>query len=156
MIRKLLRVLSVVTVGIAFNGAALADEHEGCDRENLVQSGTIQAHVTRVGFLVGVRWGDGILTLNNGAQHKFDMLGLKLVETGVAEMDLKGEIYNLKKLEDFESVYYGSSAAATLVKGKGEAMANNSKCVFIRARATTAGVQLSAPAPGGVQIKFSD
>ncbi len=36
------------------------------------------------------------------------------------------------------------------------AMANNSKCVFIRAKATTAGVQLSAPAPGGVQIKFSD
>ena len=105
---------------------------------------------------MGVRWGDGILTLNSGEQHKFDILGLKLVETGVATMDLGGELYNLKKLEDFEGVYFGSSAAATLVKGKGEAMANNSKCVFIRVRATTAGVQLSAPAPGGVQIKFSD
>jgi hypothetical protein len=156
MIRKLVRVLSVVAVGIAFNGAALADEHEGCDRGNLVQSGTIQAHVTRVGFLVAVRWGDGVLTLNNGEKHKYDILGLKLVETGIAEMDLEGEIYNLKNLRDFEGVYYGSSAAATLVKGKGEAMANNAKCVFIRARATTAGIQLSAPAPGGVQIKFSN
>ncbi len=84
------------------------------------------------------------------------MLGLKLIETGVADMDLEGEIYNLKKLADFEGVYYGSSAAATLVKGKGEAMANNSKCIIVRARGTTAGLQLSAPAPGGIQIKFSD
>ncbi len=156
MIGKLLRVLSVVAVGIAFSGVARADEHESCDREKLVQSGTFQAHLTRVGFIVGVRWGDGILTLNNGEQHKFDMLGLKLIETGVADMDLEGEIYNLKKLGDFEGVYYGSSAAATLVKGKGEAMANNSKCIFVRARGTTAGLQLSAPAPGGIQIKFSD
>lgn len=156
MIRKLVRTITVVMAATTFGGGALADEHEGCDGKNLVQSGTIQAHVTRIGFMVGVRWGDGILTLNSGEKHKFDILGLKLIESGVANMDLEGEIYNLKKLEDFEGVYFGSSAAATLVKGKGEAMANSSKCVFIRARGTTVGVQMSAPAPGGVQIKFSD
>ena len=156
MITKLLRAASVVVAVIAFNGAASADEHEGCKGEKLVQSGTIKAHVSRVGFLVAVRWGDGTLTLNNGEQKNFDILGLKLVETGIADMDLEGEIYNLKKLEDFEGVYYGASAAVTLGKGKGETIANNANCVFIKARGTTSGVQVSAPAPGGIQIKFSN
>ncbi len=48
MITKLLRAISVVVAGIAFNGVALADEHEACDRENLVQLGTIKAHVSRL------------------------------------------------------------------------------------------------------------
>ncbi len=111
MIRKLLSVLSVVAVGIAFNGVALADEHEGCDPQNLVQSGTIQAHVTRVGFLVAVRWGDGVLALNNGAQHKFEMLGLKLVETGIAEMDLEGEIYTRISQIDYNFTHLGQKRA---------------------------------------------
>ncbi len=63
MIGKLLRVLSVVAVGIAFSGVARAGEHESRDREKLVQSGTFKAHLTRVGFIVGVRWRMGSLPL---------------------------------------------------------------------------------------------
>ena len=156
MITKLLRAISVLVAGIAFSGVALADEHDGCDGKNLVQSGTLKAHVSRVGFLVGVRWGEGTLTLNNGEQHNFDILGSKLLETGIADMDLEGEVHNLKNVEDFAGVYFGSAAAAALVKGKGEVRLNNSKCVFIRAKGAMTGVQLSAPAPEGVQIKLSN
>ena len=70
MIGKLLRVLSVVAVGIAFSGVARADEHESCDREKLVQSGTFQVHLTRVGFIVGVRWGDRSVDRRDGPEDR--------------------------------------------------------------------------------------
>ncbi len=110
--------------------------------------------MTSVGFLLGVRWGEGVLTLNDGFQLSFDVSGAKLLETGIATANFKGEVYNIRRLDDFEGTYYGASTKIAVVKGKGELQTNNANCVFIRARATGGGLQLSAPAPEGLAIKF--
>ena len=158
MLKKLLTASAVVIVSTAFGTMALAQSEEekavACDRSNLVQSGTLQFSMTRIGFLVGVRWGEGVLTLNNGEQHSFDVSGAKLLETGIAKANFEGEVYNTIDLADFEGIYFGASTKLVLIKGKGELRTNNANCVYIRARSTGGGLLLSAPAPEGLAIKF--
>ena len=94
--------------------------------------------------------------MNDGKKIKFKFSGLKAIETGVAVNDVKGEIFNLKKPEDIIGVFYGSSSSVKLVKGKGQLLMNNSKCVVIRASATGKGVQLSAPTPSGIYVQLAE
>ncbi len=163
MLKKLLTASAVAIFATAFGSLALAHSAEekaaeekgmACDRDNLTQSGTLQFSMKSIGFLVGVRWGEGVLTLNNGEQHSFDVSGAKLLETGIATANFEGEVYNLNNLEDFEGIYYGASTKITVIKGKGELQTNNANCVFIRARSTGGGLQISGPAPEGLSIKF--
>ncbi len=158
MLKKLLTASAVAIAAAAFGNMALAqggeEKAKACDRDNLVQSGTLQFSMTSVGFLLGVRWGEGVLTLNNGERHSFDVSGAKLLETGIATANFEGEVYNIRSLDDFEGTYYGASTKITVIKGKGELQTNNANCVFIRARSTGGGLQLSAPAPEGLAIKF--
>jgi hypothetical protein len=158
MLKKFLTASAVAIAATAFSNMALAQSGEGkakaCDRNNLVQSGTLQFSMTQIGFLVGVRWGEGVLTLNDGFQLSFDVSGAKLLETGIAKANFEGEVYNLTNIEHFEGTYYGASTKITVIKGKGELQTNNANCVFIRARSTSGGLQLSGPAPEGLSIKF--
>jgi len=142
------------------SGTVIAQEsQQHCNPKDLTKSGTITASTkSRPGFLVSVHWGDGVLTLNNGETHRFDIVGGKLIETGFGETHLKGEVYNLEKVEDFSGTYYGSSSESALVKGpKGGIIAKNaSNCVYIHADSASEGVRLSPPAPGGVEIKLTN
>jgi hypothetical protein len=158
MLRKLFTASAVAIAVTAFSNMVLAQSGEekakACDLENLVQSGTLEFNLKTIGFLVGVRWGEGVLTMNDGFQLGFDVSGAKLLETGIGKANFEGEVYNLDDIEDFEGTYFGSSTKLTVVKGKGELRTNNAKCVVIRARSTGGGLQLSAPAPEGLAIKF--
>ncbi len=158
MLKKFLTASAVAIAATAFGNMALAQSAEetakACDRDNLVQSGTVQFSMKQIGFLVGVRWGEGVLTLNDGFQLSFDVSGAKLLETGISTANFEGEVYNLTNIEDFEGTYYGASTKITVIKGKGELQTNNANCVYIRARSTGGGLQLSGPAPEGLSIKF--
>ncbi len=158
MLKKLLTASAVAIAAAAFGNTALAqggeEKAKACDRDNLTQSGTLQFSMSSIGFLVGVRWGEGVLTLNDGFQLNFDVSGAKLLETGFATAKFEGEVYNLTNIEHFEGTYYGASTKITVIKGKGELQTNNANCVFIRARSTSGGLQLSGPAPEGLAIKF--
>jgi hypothetical protein len=107
-----------------------------------------------VGFIAGARWGDGVLTLKDGTDRKFKILGLKVVETGVAANDFVGEVYNLKATQDFEGTYFGASTKISVIASKGEGVVNNKRCVVVKLRYSGGGVQVSAP--GGVEASFTD
>jgi hypothetical protein len=92
--------------------------------------------------------------LNDEFQLSFDVSGAKLLETGIGTANFEGEVYNLNNIEDFEGTYFGASTQIPLFKGKGELRTNNANCVYIRARSTGGGLQLSGPAPEGLAIKF--
>ena len=154
------RSLAFASAAMLFvSGTVLAQEtQQHCNPKDLTKSGTFTAHTTSVGFLVSVNWGDGVLTLDNGETHKFHIVGGKLIETGFGETHLKGEVYNLEKLEDFNGTYYGSSSDSALIEGpKGGLIAKNtSNCVYLHADSAAEGVRLSPPAPGGMEIKLTD
>ncbi len=143
---------------VVANTAAYADGHEVCgiNLNDAAPSASVTGEVKSVGFLVGVRWGNGVLTLQNGEQRRFGILGGKVLETGVAKNVFSGEVYNLKDVSHFEGTYFGASQKISIIKSKGEAIVNNSNCVVVRIRAVGSGLQLSAPAPGGVEVTFTD
>ncbi len=148
--------LTAVVLTFAMLQSAAAAEKD-CPKGDLPVSATIEGRATTVGYIVGVRWGEGTLTLNDGSQHKFTGSGAKLLETGVAEVTFKGNVYNLEKLEDFEGDYAAVSTGLTVIKGiTGGAVLNNDNCVYINVDIESEGVRLSAPAPGGVLIKLED
>ncbi len=138
---------------------AYADEHEGCDvhAENMPVSATVTGHINTIGFLVSARWGEGVLTLDNGDQRTFHMIGAKALETGAAANDFEGAVYNLKNVDDFEGTYWGASTNINLgTLGKGEGIVNNARCVVVKLRMTGTGLKVSGPAPGGVEVSFID
>ncbi len=147
-----------VVLGFGMN-VAYAEEHELCgiDIENATPSGTVTGSVTTVGFIVSVRWGEGVLTLDNGDQRTFHMIGAKALETGAAANDFEGEVYNLKNVDDFEGTYWGASKNINLGPlGKGEGIANNARCVIVKFRLTGTGLKVSGPAPGAIEVSFID
>ena len=130
---------------------------QDCPEGDLPVAGTVEGRATTVGFIIGARWGEGTLTLNDGSQHKFTGKGAKLLETGAAEVTFKGNVYNLEKLEDFEGDYAAVGQGLTVIEGlTGGAVLKNDKCVYINVDIESEGVRLSAPAPGGVLISLEE
>ena len=97
-------VLMVATLAWMLPQTVQADQKD-CPKGDVEKSGTFQANIKTVGFIVGVRWGEGTLTLNDGSQHKIHLEGAKLLEYGAEEMTLSGEVLNLKSIEDFPGGY---------------------------------------------------
>jgi hypothetical protein len=154
---SLIVILGVAITAFAIVPNALAAAKKECPKGDLPVVGTVEGHMTTVGFIVGARWGEGILTLTDGSQHKFTAEGAKLLETGAAEVTFKGNVYNLQKPEDFEGDYGSISGGLTVVEGiTGGAMLTNDNCVYINVEVESEGLRLSAPAPGGVLVKFED
>jgi hypothetical protein len=142
---------------ICFASFSAAAETQSCDERELVKAGTFTAVVKSVGLIVGARWGDGTMTLNNGSTHNFSMSGGKLMEVGAAKKTLKGTVYNLDNLQDFPGTFLGiGGGLAVITVGLGGTSITNSKCVVLNAFADeSAGIQASMPiAPGGVSIKL--
>ncbi len=148
----------ILTAGLA--NAALAEDPPHCDPEGvgLPLAGKIAGQVDSIGWLVGVRWGEGMITFNDGTEQKFKIIGAKLLETGLASTKFEGEIYNVKARKDIEGTYYGASAKITaIVESAGETTVNNGRCVVIKAKVVDSeGLQVSAPSPGGVELSFID
>lgn len=148
--------LTAVALTFAMLQPAAAAEKD-CPEGDLPVSGTFEGRATTGGWIVGVRWGEGTLTLNDGSQHKFTGSGAKLLETGAAEVTFNGNVYNLEKLEDFEGDYSSVSGGLTvIIRLYAGALLTNDNCVYLNLDMESEGVRLSAPAPGGVLIKFEE
>jgi hypothetical protein len=96
---------------------------------------------------VGVSWGKGTLTYK-GKQHAFSVDGLSVADVGVSAIDATGNVYHLKKLEDFEGQYTAASAGAAVGGGAGVATMKNVNGVVINLRAVTRGVKFKLGADG--------
>lgn len=128
-----------------FAGAATA--------EALKPSGTVKIDQTQFGFIIGGNFGGGELTFD-GATHKFQLGGLSLgANFGASQLAASGEVYNLKKLEDFEGNYVSTGGQAVLGGGVGGMQLQNAKGVIMRLQATATGIQFNVGA-GGVNVYF--
>ena len=133
---------------------AYAQVPDDCTDQKRVAAGTITATGKTAGLIIGKRWADGVLTLNDGTSYKFKAQGWKMMETGYTEVEITGTVYNLQKPEHFEGTYSGISSGVAVLKGLGGASMGNKNCVIINASSKTEGVRLSAPVPNGISIEF--
>jgi hypothetical protein len=116
-------------------------------------SGTITVTATSVAAGIGWTWGTGELTLLDGSEHKFKVSGLDVVAVGFKQATGVGQVYNLKKIEDFEGQYVKATAGAVVGGGMGATSLRNDKGVVINLTGVGQGVDFRL-AVSGMQVKL--
>ena len=96
---------------------------------------------------IGWSWGHGTLTYM-GKSYRVKVEGLTVGEVGMTNAKAKGNVYNLKKLEDFNGVYAAGGAGATAGKGRGAGALTNANGVSILLTSITKGASLKIAAEG--------
>ena len=145
--RTLLRLCLVSVVFWAMISNVTAQE-----QPNL--SGTVTVTATSAALGVGWSWGKGTLTLHNGKQYHFKVSGLDVVAVGFKQATAVGNVYNLKKVKDFEGTYVAATAAGTVGGGMGATSMRNDKGVVINLSGVGQGVDLRL-AVSGMTVKLT-
>jgi len=107
----------------------------------------------------GVTWGKGTLISSEGTQHAFEVSGLGVTGTREAVVSIQavGEVFNMRKLSDFEGTYKITDRQVTTGRGSGQVSLINEHGVLVTlslsSPATTAGVTLT-PSPTGIGVKL--
>jgi hypothetical protein len=101
---------------------------------------------------IGFSWGKGTLTYK-GKDYPVSVKGLSVAKVGVTGVTASGDVYHLKKLEDFDGNYTGVGAGMTLAGGRSAITVKNQNGVRIRLIATNRGVDLTVGG-GGVEMKI--
>ena len=117
-------------------------------------SGKVWVESTSVALGIGVSWGDGKITFQ-GKDHVFTVKGLSVVDLGVSKVTANGEVFNLKKLTDFNGNYVAGTAGATVGGGAGAVIMKNQNGVVLKLTSTSQGVQLTL-AGAGVDVKLKN
>jgi hypothetical protein len=100
---------------------------------------------------IGYSWGKGTLDYQ-GKKHPVKVEGLSVGEVGVTRATGLGQVYNLKKLADFDGNYVAGGAEVTVAGGAGVTGMKNQNGVVIELKSTTQGASLKLAAEG---IKLS-
>lgn len=111
-------------------------------------SAQVKINETQVMLILGGSDGTGLLEMKDGGVHAFKIGGIKLGGMGIDKIHLTGNVYNLKKVEDFAGVYFEADAAITVVKGAGGTWMKNDKGVSIHLSGSTDGLSLGLGVEG--------
>ncbi|MGE5306022.1 MAG: hypothetical protein ACM3TN_22140 [Alphaproteobacteria bacterium] len=141
MARTLLLILIAGSVWLPSNiGLVAAQEPDG----------TVKITRRSVAEGVGLSWGDGVLTFK-GRDYVFSFKAgglLREVDPNINAAEVSGQVFNLKKLEDFNGVYRIVKAEGT-VGGRGElATIRNQNGVVVNVTATTGGHKFTLGSEG--------
>ena len=120
-------------------------------QENL--SGSITVTATSVAAGIGWSWGSGTLTLLDGSQHQFKVSGLDVVAVGVKQATGVGNVYNMRKLEDFEGQYVKAAAGIVVGGGVGATSMRNDNGVVLNITGVGQGVEFRL-AVSGMEVKL--
>jgi len=96
---------------------------------------------------IGFSWGKGTLTYK-GTTYPLKVQGLSVGEVGINRATARGEVYSLKKLEDFPGNYTAGGVGATVGGGAGASIMKNQNGVVIEMKSTTQGASLKLAASG--------
>jgi hypothetical protein len=94
----------------------------------------------------------GILTYK-GKEYRVSVNGLSLGKVGITKVTASGEVYNLKRLQDFSGNYTSANADITLAGGHSGVTMRNQNGVQVVIHATSKGVDLTIGA-SGVDMKL--
>ena len=99
------------------------------------------------GFILSAQGGRGTLTFR-GRKYAFRIGGLGVGELGISKINAYGEVYGLRRIEDFAGAYFQAGAGATAVKGKGVQWLKNANGVELMLRSNSKGFSLNLGADG--------
>ena len=136
IVRGIVTVLSVLTLTATAAGAKGAHP-----------SATVTFTGGSVAAGIGYSWGSGTLKYK-GKSYPLKVEGLSVGDVGVSNVTATGDVYHLKKLEDFAGNYTAASTGAAVGGGGGVASMQNQNGVVIKAKATTRGLKLKLGVDG--------
>lgn len=116
-------------------------------------SGTVKIESTSVAVGIGVEWGHGTLTMDDGTTHKFDVSGLSVVDLGISKISATGEVFNLVEAKDLNGVFVSGEAGAALGGGGSIQAMRNGNGVVMQLQSIQKGVKLTL-APEGLHINL--
>ena len=88
------------------------------------------------------------LTMLDGSEHRFKVSGLDVVAVGIKQATGVGNVYNMKKLEDFEGKYIKAAAGVAVGGGAGATSMRNDKGVVINITGVGQGVDFRLAVSG--------
>ena len=115
--------------------------------EKPVPDAKLTLSATQVAAGVGFAWGTGKLTFD-GKDYAVSVEGITVGAVGIASATAEGDVYHLRKLEDFAGNYTGAAAGTTVGGGRAGLVMRNQNGVEIRLTATTKGVSLTIGSTG--------
>ncbi len=121
--------------------------------EEKAPDATITLVEGQVAVGIGWSWGKGVLTYQ-GKEYPVKVKGLSVIDVGITKAEASGNVYNLKKLEDFEGIYTAATAEGTLGGGAGATTMKNQNGVQINLVKTTQGINIKL-APSGVSLSLT-
>jgi hypothetical protein len=110
-------------------------------------SGTVTLSSKAVALGVGVSWGDGVLTFG-GKTYPFSVEGLSVADLGVSSVTTSGDVFNLKKVEDFSGNFVAGEAGIAIAGGPTDQILKNQNGVVLRLKGTQQGARLTLAAQG--------
>jgi hypothetical protein len=108
---------------------------------------TVRLTQGQIAVGLGYSWGNGVLTFQE-KEHPFNIRGLSVVDVGISKASANGEVFNLKKLADFNGTYTTVSGEATLAGGAGVITMKNQNGVTINLFALTKGINFKLALEG--------
>ena len=146
-LKKIAILLLVVAVMTGFTQAA-SHRHSGPDATLRLSGGSFALGI-------GFRWGSGTLTYK-GKDYPVKVNGLSVGKVGITGSSAYGEVFNLKRLQDFNGHYNVGGAGTrgvTLGSGKAGTIMTNQAGVIVRVSATQQGLDVNATG-GGVDMQI--
>jgi hypothetical protein len=110
-------------------------------------SGTLSIATTSIAVGIGVHWGKGVLT-TSGGRYPCAVQGLEVGGIGVSRVQAVGQVYHLRRVEDFSGTYVAMAADAAVGGGAGLLTMRNQHGVVINLQSTQQGIKLTAGVEG--------
>jgi hypothetical protein len=141
-VRKIGLLLLVLGVMTAFSQAA---KQERPDATLRLSGGSFAAGI-------GFSWGKGTLTYK-GKEYPISVNGLSIGKVGITGVTAVGEVYNLRKLGDFDGHYNAAGVGLTVAGGGSAAAMKNQNGVRVIVNSTNRGVDITIGG-GGVDMRL--
>lgn len=136
----------LVASALVFSGAALAQTPK-------TPVAKVSIEETQFGLIIGGSFGGGKLTYE-GKEYHFQIGGLSLgANIGVSRMAAVGQVYDMKRVEDFPGTYVKLDGNVALGGGVGGMTLKNENGVIMNLNGTTQGLQFNVGA-SGVNVYF--
>jgi hypothetical protein len=131
-----------LTTGFAAEKAATIEEKPDA---------TLDITHKSVAIGIGGSWGSGTLAYK-GKEYPISVNGMSLGKVGVSKATARGNVYNLKRLKDFDGNYTSAGAGLTLAGGRSAVALKNQHDVKVTLYSTTKGLDVSV---GGAGVEMS-
>jgi hypothetical protein len=119
----------------------------GVPSQSYADTGSVRLKITKVGFIVGVGGGSGILHFK-GKNYRLSIGGVSAGTIGAAGADLVGTASNLRTAADIAGTYSAVSAGIAVAGGAKAATLRNSNGVVLQLQGRQVGFEASLSLSG--------